>query len=168
MIAMLGGGAYIGFLSLAERLGTQARGQSTLSRGLSFWPQVRGVIIASVALELLVRTRSLPVLSLSGMLLLIGGGVRLFVAGTHVSSAVWLIAVGLLGLGAGATVSPGLWMAGFSLPSQMVGRTFALVELVRSEADFILAPLMLQVAQVSSGGSSPRRPALNTPSGSRF
>ena len=56
------------------------------------------------------------------------------------------------GLGAGATVSPGLWLAGFSLPAQMVGRAFALVELVRSEADFIMAPVLLQVAQLSSGG----------------
>jgi hypothetical protein len=32
----------------------------------------------------------------------------------------------------------------------MVGRTFALVELVRSEADFILAPVILQVARALS------------------
>jgi hypothetical protein len=43
-------------------------------------------------------------------------------------------------------------MAGFSLPSKMVGRTFALVELVRSEADFLLAPVMIEVAQMWSGG----------------
>ncbi len=39
----------------------------------------------------------------------------------------------------------------------MVGRTFALVELVRSEADFIMAPVLLQVAEVASGGSTPSR-----------
>lgn len=50
----------------------------------------------------------------------------------------------------GATVSPGLWLAAFSLPSQLVGRTFALVELVRSERDFILAPVLLQIAQIYS------------------
>jgi hypothetical protein len=35
----------------------------------------------------------------------------------------------------------------------MVGRTFALVELVRSEADFLFAPVLIEVAQVWSGGS---------------
>ncbi|HLH98853.1 MAG TPA: hypothetical protein VKW08_27400 [Xanthobacteraceae bacterium] len=38
---------------------------------------------------------------------------------------------GLLGLGAGATVSPGLFLAGLSLPTQFIGRILALVELVR-------------------------------------
>ncbi len=152
MVAMVGGGAYISFLSLAERLGTQAHGQSPLSVGLSFWPQVLGVILASAAVGWLVRTRWLAALCLLGMLLLIGGGALLLGTGTHVSSSLWLLAAALLGLGAGATVSPGLWLAAFSLPSKLVGRTFALVELVRSEADFILAPVMLQVAQVSSDG----------------
>ena len=42
-------------------------------------------------------------------------------------------------------------MAGLALPSRIIGRTFALVELVRSVADYILAPVMLKVAGVASG-----------------
>lgn len=71
------------------------------------------------------------------------------------SAATMLAATGLLGLGGGATVSPGLYLAGFSLPSKMVGRAFALVELARSVGDFILAPVMLEVARVASGGGTP-------------
>jgi len=57
----------------------------------------------------------------------------------------------LLGLGAGATVSPGLYMAGFPLASQIIGRVFALVELLRSLADYIIAPVMMQIAHAASG-----------------
>lgn len=46
-------------------------------------------------------------------------------------------------------------LAAFSLPSRIVGRTFALVELVRSVADFILAPVMLGIARVVSGAMHP-------------
>jgi hypothetical protein len=35
-----------------------------------------------------------------------------------------------------------------SLPAKVIGRTFALVELVRSVADFVLGPVMLKVAAV--------------------
>ena len=153
MVAMVGGGAYVSFLSLAEKLVPQQNGP--LQIGLSFWPQVVGVILTSILLGALVRTRWLPIFALIGMLLLVAGGALLIWAGPNDSSILWLSAAGLLGLGAGATVSPGLWLAGFSLPSKMVGRTFALVELVRSEADFILAPVMLQVARVASGGGKP-------------
>lgn len=51
-----------------------------------------------------------------------------------------------VGFGAGATVSPGLFMAGLSMPSSQLGPTFALVELLRSEAAFILAPILLHVS----------------------
>jgi hypothetical protein len=69
--------------------------------------------------------------------------------------SVMLSVAGLLGLGAGATVAPGLNLAAFALPSRIVGRTFALVELVRSVADYILAPVMIGVARVASGGGAP-------------
>lgn len=85
---------------------------------------------------------------------LLGGGVILLTLGTRGSPAAMRAAIGLFALGAGATVSPGLYLAGFSLPSKMVGRIFALVELVRSVADFLLAPVMLEVARVASGGKA--------------
>ena len=38
---------------------------------------------------------------------------------------------GMLGLGVAASVSPALFMAGFSLPSKLLQRVFALIELMR-------------------------------------
>ncbi len=153
VVAMIGGGAFVALLELTERLEVTIAHRSPLSTGLLFWPQVLGVILTAVALGLLIRTRLLPLYVLGGMVVLVGGGALLLAVDSGGSPTVVLAATGLLGLGAGATVSPGLWLAGFSMPAQQVGRTFALVELVRSEADFILAPVLVQVAVVSSAGT---------------
>lgn len=109
--------------------------------------------MSAVAFGLLLRTRFVSIFILVGMFVLIASGVLLTKITPSAFEMRLLIAAGLLGLGAGATVSPGLDMAAFSLASGMVGRVMALVELVRSLADFILAPVMLEVArQASSGG----------------
>jgi hypothetical protein len=86
------------------------------------------------------------------MLLLIAGGALLAFYQPGANPLLLLVGVGLLGLGAGATVSPGLFLAGFSLPSTILGRIFALVELVRSVADFILSPVMLKIARETASG----------------
>jgi hypothetical protein len=89
------------------------------------------------------------------LLALCGGGALLLSPAAQTGgSATSLAAIGLLGAGAGATVSPGLYIAGFSLPSVILGRVFALVELVRSVADFMLSPVLLKVARVSSHGQT--------------
>ncbi|HEX4023303.1 MAG TPA: MFS transporter [Steroidobacteraceae bacterium] len=155
LVAMLGGGIYVTFVVLRVQFLLQVEHQAPAAAGLFFWPQLLGVIITAALLGLLLRTRYLPVLILAGMVTLLGGGVLLLSTDAHViSSVASLAAVGLLGLGAGATVSPGLYLAGFSVSSNILGRVFALVELVRSAADFLLAPVMVQVARVSSGGAT--------------
>src|SRR6185437_8630325 len=73
---------------------------------------------------------------------------------------------GIAGHGAGATVSPGLYLAAFPLPSRLVGRIFARVELVRPVADFILAPVMLGVARVARGAAMGSPPLAQTLRGS--
>lgn len=161
LTAMIGGAAYFTLMMLAQEYLLRVQHSSMLQAGLTFWPQVIGVIITASLLGLLLRTRALPLLVLCGMLVLIGAGALLLTLhpGPGARTTV-LAAAGLLGLGAGATVSPGLYLAGFSLPSRIVGRTFALVELVRSVADFILAPVMLAVARIASGAMHPNTAGL--------
>jgi MFS family permease len=161
LAAMIGGAAFFTLMMLAQEYLLRVAHQSMLQTGLMFWPQVIGVIITAALLGLLLRTRMLPFLVLCGMLLLVGGGALLLTLhpGPQAHTVV-LAAAGLLGLGAGATVSPGLYLAAFSLPSRILGRTFALVELVRSVADFILAPGMLSVARVASGAMHPNAAGL--------
>lgn len=162
LAAMIGGAAFFTLLMLAQQYLLRVEHLSMLAGGLAFWPQVVGVIITASLLGLLLRTRMLPFLVLCGMLVLIGACALLLTLRPGSDSRTTVLAAALLlGLGAGATVSPGLYLAGFSLPSRIVGRTFALVELVRSVADFILAPLMLAVAQVASGALEPNARGLH-------
>ncbi len=46
----------------------------------------------------------------------------------------------------GASVSPALFIAGFSLRSAQIQRVFALVELLRGVAAFLAAPILLYLA----------------------
>jgi MFS family permease len=156
LAAMIGGATFFTLLMLAQQYLVRIEHRSMLQAGLTFWPQVLGVIITASLLGLLLRTRALPLLVLGGMLVLIGAAALLLTlpSGPDARTTV-LAAAGLLGLGAGATVSPGLYLAAFSLPSSIVGRAFALVELVRSVADFILAPVMLGIARAASGAMHP-------------
>lgn len=149
LIAMAGGGVYVTLVELGLRYLSGVRHAGPLASGLAFWPMLPGVIISAVLLGALIKSRYLPVFMFSGMLCLIAAG--LLLSKLAHPPAYLAIAAALLGLGAGATVSPALWVAGFALPSKMVGRVFALVELVRSVADFLLAPVMMQVAIVASG-----------------
>lgn len=58
------------------------------------------------------------------------------------------VGAGLLGLGVAASVSPALFMVGFSLPSRLLQRVFALVELMRGVTAFLIAPILLFLAGV--------------------
>ncbi len=151
IVAMVGGGVLVTFLMLAMRLEMEVNGSTPLATGLSFWPQVLAVVAAAALVGFVLRTRYLPVLVLCGMVLLIAAG-ALLLARPVEGAAVPLLAAALLGLGAGTTVAPGLFLAGFSLPAAVLGRLFALIELVRSVADFILAPVMLKIARLASSG----------------
>ena len=154
IVAMFGGAALVTLMELLERFELVLAHNSPLAAGLLFWPEVLGTLIVAGVLGAVLRTRYLVLLPLAGMLVLIAAaGLMLFLRVQSAPSFV-LALTALLGLGAGATVAPGLWVAGFALPSQMVGRTFALVELVRSEADFIIAPVVLAIALAVSGGQT--------------
>jgi hypothetical protein len=62
-----------------------------------------------------------------------------------------LVAVGsgLIGIGVGGSVVPALFIAGFSLRSNNVQRVFALIELIRAVAAFMVAPILLRVARTA-------------------
>lgn len=69
------------------------------------------------------------------------------------------IAALLLGFGAGASVAPALFLAAHGVESQKIGRAFALIELLRSEAAFLMAPVLLVLA-AHVGGLAGIREAL--------
>jgi hypothetical protein len=63
-----------------------------------------------------------------------------------------LIGSAVTGLGLGATVAPALFVAGFSLPAASLQRVFAIVELLRAVAAFMIAPIFVHFAAGASGG----------------
>ena len=153
LASMIGGGAYFTLFMLAQQFQTTFAGTLPLTSGLSFWPQILGVAAAAIGFRAILSTRFLPVFTLSGMLALILATGLLLSSPPKVNATTTFIVFGLLGFGAGATVAPGLWMAGLSLKSEMIGRIFALVELIRSEANFLMAPIVVKIAIIASGAT---------------
>jgi MFS family permease len=130
--------------SLAHRYGP-------LHLGLLYLPEFGGAILTAGVLGLLLSRRAIHYLPLVGMALL-AAGIAVFRVEIPPSSALTLVGSGLVGVGLGATVAPALFVAGFSLPSANLQRVFAIVELLRAVAAFMVAPVFAHVA-VTVGGS---------------
>jgi hypothetical protein len=111
-----------------------------------FWPEFGAAVATAILFGAIVRTRWIPLLALGGLVMLAGG------AGVLTGVAIGpdsLVAVGsgLVGLGVGASVSPALFLAGFSLPSEQVQRVFAVVELLRGVAAFMVGPIVMHLSK---------------------
>ena len=118
--------------------------------GLLYLPEAGGAVISAVALGLFIRRRELHYLPLAGMVLL-GAGIAVFRIDVPSSQAMTLLGSGLTGVGLGATVAPALFVAGFSLPAANLQRVFAIVELLRAVAAFMVAPIFVHLASHSGG-----------------
>jgi MFS family permease len=118
--------------------------------GLLYLPELGGAVISAVALGLVIRRRALHYLPLIGMLIL-AAGIAVFRIEVPSSEALTLVGSGLTGLGLGATVAPALFVAGFSLPAANLQRVFAIVELLRAVAAFMVAPIFVHLAATTGG-----------------
>lgn len=148
--AMVTGAAVTALVDLAVVYLLQVQHESPVLTGTILATQVVGVAVAAVLFKAVLRTRWLPVLALGGLgTTALGGALLLGLGPGH---AIWLVGVAglLLGFAAGAGVAPGLFMAGLSVPSNRLGPTFALVELLRSEAAFLVAPVVAQFVTLFS------------------
>ena len=119
--------------------------------GLLYLPEVAGAVITAVLLGVVFRRRSIHYLPLAGMVFL-AAGIAVFRMQMPPSEALTLIGSGLTGIGLGATVAPALFVAGFSLPSANLQRVFAIVELLRAVAAFMIAPIFAHFAATVGGG----------------
>jgi hypothetical protein len=119
--------------------------------GLLYVPELAGAVLMAVALGLVINTRYLQVLPVFGMVML-AVGIILFRIEVPSSQAMTLVASFFTGLGLGATVAPALFGAGFSLPATDLQRVFAIVELFRAVAAFMIAPIFAHFAVNYTGG----------------
>ncbi len=130
--------------------GVLAGHYSPVHVGLLYLPEVGGAVISAVALGLVIRRRAMHYLPLAGMALL-AAGILVFRIQVPSSQALTLVGSGLTGLGLGATVAPALFVAGFSLPAFNLQRVFAIVELFRAVAAFMVAPIFAHLAATAAG-----------------
>ena len=116
-----------------------------LHTGLLYLPEFAGAALSAIVFGFVFRTRGLHYQVLAGMIFLSAG---IVVIGRVLppTDALALTGSGLIGLGVGSSVVPALFIAGFSLPNSNLQRVFAIIELLRAVAAFMIAPLMLHLA----------------------
>ncbi|MHB8491267.1 MAG: MFS transporter [Solirubrobacteraceae bacterium] len=124
---------------------------SALHVGLLYLPEVGGAVITAILLGVVFKTRAIHFLPLVGMASL-AAGIAVFLVQVPPSEVLALVGSALTGIGLGATVAPALFVAGFSLPSANLQRVFAIVELLRAVAAFMIAPIFAHLALTVGGG----------------
>jgi MFS family permease len=149
VLALLAAAASISATTLTAGLLSERYGP--LHVGLLYLPELAGAILTAVALGIVIDKRALQYLPLAGMGFL-AAGIAVFRIQLPPTQGLTLIASGLTGIGLGATVAPALFTAGFSLPAATLQRVFAIVELLRAVAAFMIAPVFAHFA-VTVGGS---------------
>ncbi len=130
--------------------GVLAGRYSPVHIGLLYLPEVGGAVVTAIALGAVIRRRAMHYLPLVGMVFL-AAGIAVFLIAVPSSQALTLVGSGLTGIGLGATVAPALFVAGFSLPSANLQRVFAIVELLRAVAAFMIAPIFVYLAANTGG-----------------
>jgi MFS family permease len=118
---------------------------SPLHIGALYLPEAAGAVITSIVLGIVITRRAMHYLPLVGMVFL-AAGIAVFAVQVPSSQAMTLLGSGLTGIGLGATVAPALFVAGFSLASANLQRVFAIVELLRAVAAFMVAPIFFYFA----------------------
>jgi MFS family permease len=118
--------------------------------GLLFLPELGGALLTAGVLGVVLKRRELHYLPLVGMAFL-AAGIAVFRIQVPPTQALTLIGAGLTGIGLGAAVAPALFVAGFSLPSASLQRVFAIVELLRAVAAFMVAPVFVHFAATVGG-----------------
>lgn len=113
--------------------------------GLLYLPELGGAVVMAVVFGIVITKRAMHYLPLVGMVLL-AAGILVFQFALPANQPLVLVAAGLTGLALGATVAPALFVAGFSLQSNSLQRVFAIIELFRAVAAFMVAPILAHFA----------------------
>jgi MFS family permease len=148
VVALFGAAASVSATGLTASL--LAGRYGPLHVGLLYLPELGGAVITALALGVLIDKRQIHYLPLAGMVFL-AAGIAVFGLTVPPSQALTLIGSGLTGIGLGATVAPALFVAGMSLPSMNLQRVFAMIELLRAVAAFMIAPVFAHFAATVGG-----------------
>jgi MFS family permease len=157
IFALTAGAASVGAIDLVlTALATRA---TPGHLAVLFLPQLGGALLTAVLFGFLFRSRFMVTLPFAGSLAL-AGGIAVVTGIAHGPNALVIVGSALMGVGVGSAVSPALFVAGFSLASAQIQRVFALIELLRAVAAFMVAPVILHLAMTVDGG--PQQAGLTT------
>ncbi len=149
VLALLAAAASVSATALtAEAMASQ---YSPLHLGLLYLPELGGAFLTAVILGQVIDTKNLQWLPLVGMGFL-AAGILLFRIEVPSSEGMTLVASFVTGIGLGATVAPALFASGFALRATNLQRVFAIVELLRAVAAFMIAPIFAHFAVNVAGG----------------
>lgn len=118
--------------------------------GLLYLPELGGAIVMAVVFGFVITRRAMHYLPLVGMALL-AAGIVVFRFALPASQPLAMLGAALTGLALGATVAPALFVVGFSLQSNSLQRVFAIIELLRAVAAFMVAPIFAYYAVAAPG-----------------
>jgi len=125
-----------------------------LHLGLLFLPELAAAILTAFALGAVFSTRFIHYYALMGLGFL-AAGILVLRGAIPPTTTLALVGSGLIGVGIGASVTPALFLAGFSLRSAAVQRVFAILELLRAVAAFMILPILLHFATTLTGLATP-------------
>jgi MFS family permease len=142
-------------VALVELVQTALHDQGVGPRhvGLLFVPEFASALLAAGLFARLVRTRGVGIMAVGGLTMLAAGAAVLFSTPSG-GDAVVLVGTALVGLGVGSSVSPALFLSGFSLRSAILPRVFSLIELLRAVAAFLVGPALVRLAATTGGSPS--------------
>ena len=123
---------------------------SPVQVGLLYLPELGGALVMAVVFGFVITRRAMHYLPLVGMGLL-AAGILVFRLALPANVPLVLVASLLTGLALGAAVAPALFVAGFSLESSSLQRVFAIIELLRAVAAFMVAPILAHIADALPG-----------------
>ncbi len=125
-----------------------------LHLGLLYVPELIAAVVTGVAFGAVFDKRLIHYFALTGLVFL-AAGVLVLRSAIPPSEMLTLIGSGLTGVGIGASVTPALFLAGFSLRSASIQRVFAILELLRAVAAFMIVPILVHFATTLTGLPTP-------------
>jgi nucleotide-binding universal stress UspA family protein/MFS family permease len=126
-----------------------------LHLGVLYVPELVAAVVTAVAFGAVFRTRLIHYFALTGLAFL-AAGIAVLQIMIPPTSTLALAGSGLVGVGIGASVTPALFLAGFSLRSASIQRVFAILELLRAIAAFMIVPILLHFATTLTGLATPQ------------
>ena len=149
LVAMCAAAASVSAIVLSGAV--LAQRYTPLHVGLLYLPEFGGAVISAIVFGVVFRRRALHYFVLTGMILL-SAGIIVISRTIPPTAVLTLVGSGLIGVGVGSSVTPALYLVGFSVWSSGVQRVFAIVELLRAVAAFMIAPVLSYLA-VTVGSS---------------